>query len=134
MIGGIMTGGLVSDGAGRFREVFGRAGYDEEGLVGTLGPIQLPTRLGRERAYFRHLTRRGRPLDTLIRLFLLGIPEDLDVARGALLPVPLEEWMAAGLIGIEGEQVRGLARMMAFRGLLLACDQLGERQFELYLA
>jgi methylase of polypeptide subunit release factors len=118
-----MTGALVADGAGRFREIFAQAGYDEQGLVGVLGPIQLPTRLGREHAYFRHLTRGGRPLDTLIRLFLLGIPEDLDAARAALLPVPIEDWVASGLVAIEGQRVRGLVRMMAFRGLLLACDQ-----------
>lgn len=118
-----MTGGLVADGAGRFRDAFAQAGYDEQGLIGALGPIQLPTRLGRERAYFRYLTRRGRPLDTLIRLFLLGIPEDLDAVRSAVQPVPLEQWVAAGLAGIEGPQVRGLVRIMAFRELLLACDQ-----------
>jgi methylase of polypeptide subunit release factors len=113
----------MAEGAGRFREVFDRAGYGEKGLVGTLGPVQLPTRLGRDRAFFRYLTRRGRPIDTLIRLFLLGIPEDEDTARRALEPAPLEEWARAGLLGMEGGRVRGMVRIMAFRHLLLACDQ-----------
>ncbi|HEY1205882.1 MAG: methyltransferase [Bryobacteraceae bacterium] len=114
--------GLVAEGAGRFREVFAQAGYDEAGLVDTLGPIQLPRRLGRDRAHFRHLTRRGRTLDALIRLFLLGIPEDLEAARRALAPDPPEEWARVGLVAIEGDQVRGLVRMMAFRSLLVASD------------
>ncbi len=113
---------MQSDGADRFREVFARVGYDEAGLVATLGPIQLPSRLGRDRAHFRHLTRRGRPLDTFIRLFLLGIAEDLDIVRRALAPVPVEEWARAGLIEIEGGQARGQVRIMAFRGMLLASD------------
>ena len=114
--------GLIAEGAGRFREVFARAGYDEAGLVETLGPVQLPRRLGRDRAYFRHRTRGGRPLDGLMRLFLLGLPEDLDAARLALAPIPAEEWARAGLISIDGNQVRGQVRMMAFRKLLLASD------------
>ena len=114
--------GLIAEGAGRFREVFARAGYDEAGLVETLGPVRLPGRLGRDRAYFRHQTRRGRPLDALVRLFLLGLPEDLDVARRALAPIPAEEWARAGLIAIDGNRVRGLVRMMAFRKLVLASD------------
>jgi methylase of polypeptide subunit release factors len=113
----------MTEGAPRFREVLDRAGYDEHGLVDTLGPIQLPTRLGGDRAHFQYLTRRGRPLDTLIRLFLLGIPEPLDAARRALAPVAIEEWARAGLIGMEGGLVRGLVRLMAFRHLMLACDQ-----------
>ncbi len=107
-----------------FREAFTRAGYNEEGLVGTLGPIQLPNRLGRERGYFRHLTSRGRPLDTLIRLFLLGLPEQADMARHALEPLPLADWIGAGLIETDGERVRGLVRIMAYRKLLLACDHI----------
>ncbi len=112
----------MAEGAARFREVFHSAGYDEAGLIDTLGPIQLPRRLGRERAYFAHLTRRARPLDGLIRLFLLGIPENLDAARRALAPIPLDGWARAGLVSNDGSFVRGLVRIMAFHGFLLACD------------
>jgi len=105
-----------------FRDAFARAGYDEEGLVATLGLIQLPNKLGRERGHFRHLTSRGRPLDTLIRLFLLGIPETVESARQALAPLPLADWERAGLIETSGDCVRGLVRIMAFRHMLLACD------------
>ncbi|MGD0199348.1 MAG: methyltransferase [Bryobacteraceae bacterium] len=115
---------LPADEIRRFHEVLARGGYNEEGLVGTLGPIQLPTLLRRDRAHFQHLTRRGRPLDLQIRLFLLGIPLTLEEARAALEPVGLEEWARAGLVGVQGGEVRGLVRIMAFRKLLLASDQL----------
>jgi hypothetical protein len=106
-----------------FREAFARAGYRAEGLVETLGPIQLPNRLGPERGYFRHLTSRGRPLDALIRLFLLGLPEDQDAARRALGPLPLSAWERAGLIESDGALVRGRVRIMAFHQFLVACDR-----------
>ncbi len=107
----------------QFYSVFANANYTEEGLVGTLGPVSLPTRLRRERAHFRHLTSRGRPLDTLLRLFLLGIPATIKEASAALAPVPLDEWVASGLLSIDGPQARGMVRLMAFRGWLLACEQ-----------
>jgi methylase of polypeptide subunit release factors len=113
---------LAAEQAGRFRDVFDQAGYNERGLVGTLGPIQLPNRLGGARAHFLHLTGGGRPLDTLLRLFLLGLAEPADAASRALAPVAMEEWERAGLIRTADGEVHGLVRLMAFRGLLLACD------------
>ncbi len=44
------------------------------------------------------------------------------MAKRALAPIPAEEWAGVGLIAIEGNQVRGLVRMMAFRKLLMASD------------
>ncbi len=108
----------------RFHDVLAGSGYSEQGLIDTLGPIQLPTRRLQERAYFRYLTRRGRPLDTQIRLFLASLPVTPEEAREGLKPVPLEDWVEAGLVGIEGGLARGQVRMMAYRHLLLACDQL----------
>jgi len=107
----------------RFREVFDRADYTDEGLIGTLGPIQLPTHPGADLPHFLHLTRQGRPLDTLIRLFLIGAPVGVEAARGALDPVPIEEWVEAGLLEVKNDQAAGLVRLMHFRGLLLVVDQ-----------
>ena len=105
------------------REVFARAGYTDEGLLETLGPISLPTRAGRDLPHFLRLTRRGRPLDTLIRLFLFGVPVDIETARRVLEPVPLDQWMRAGLIAVRDSQVVTPIKLMSFRGLLLVVDQ-----------
>jgi tRNA1(Val) A37 N6-methylase TrmN6 len=115
---------LASDQIRRFHAVLAGAGYSEEGLVETLGPIQLPSQRLQERAHFRYLTRRGRPLDFQIRLFLIGLPVPLAEATYALAPVPLAAWVEAGLIAIDETHAHGLVRMMAYRHLLLACDQL----------
>ena len=72
------------------RELFDGAGYTDRSLLEVFGPIDLPTHAGRDLAHFLNLTRRGRPLDTLIRLFLLGEPAPIDAARAALEPVSPE--------------------------------------------
>jgi SAM-dependent methyltransferase len=108
----------------RFHDVLTAAGYNEEGLVSTLGPIMLPTRRLQDQAHFNRLTRAGRPLDSQIRLFLLGFPVPLEEARAALAPVPLAEWVRAGLLAADETQANGLVRLMAFRHLLVACDLL----------
>ncbi len=70
------------------RAVFDRAEYTHKGLVEALGPRTLPSRTGRFLPHFLHLTRRGRPLDTLIRLFLLGVPVEIEAAIRSFDPVP----------------------------------------------
>jgi hypothetical protein len=106
----------------RLRETLRRAGYDEQGLIGVFGPAQLPPRAGRDLPYFLHLTREGRPLDTLARLFLIGVPVEESQARSALEPLSLEDWARAGLIEMRGGAAAGRVRLFPFRGMLLACD------------
>lgn len=105
------------------RKVFAQAGYTDEGLLETLGPISLPSRTGRDLPHFLRLTRRGRPLDTLIRLFLFSVPVELETARQVLEPVPLDTWVRAGLIAVRDSQVVTPIKVMCFRGLLLVVDQ-----------
>lgn len=114
----------------RFREVLARAEYDDTSLVGIFGPILLPTRTGRDLPYFLRLTARGRRLDILARLFLLGVPVDAEAARRALDPVRLEQWASAGLIEVDGGTARACVRLLPFHGLLLACDHFDLRPSE----
>jgi SAM-dependent methyltransferase len=107
----------------RLHDVLADQGYGEPGLADTLGSATLPTWRSPDCAYFRYLTRRGRPLDSLMRLFLLSIPVSLDEAHVALAS-PLDTWARAGLIAVDQNQARGLVRIVAFRNLLLACDAL----------
>jgi len=48
-----------------------------------------------------HRTRGGSPLDTLLRLFLLGRPVDVETAGRAVRPTPLEDWVRLGLLRTE---------------------------------
>ncbi len=106
----------------RIRDVLRGAGYNEKGLIGVLGPIQLPTRAGSDLPHFEHLTREATPLNAMIRLFLVGSPVDEAAARRALEPLPLEDWVRAGLVEVREGFVSGRIRLLAFRDLLLACD------------
>jgi hypothetical protein len=110
----------------RMRDVLREAGYHEKGLVGALGPIQLPARAGREMPYLLHLTRGPAPLNTLIRMFVLGVPVETDAAREALRPMELEDWTGAGLVETENSAARGRIRLLPYRDLLLACDHVDE--------
>ena len=112
----------------RMREVLLKADYHEKGLIGVLGPIQLPTRAGRDLPHFLHLTRAGRPLDILARLFVAGAPVEEAAAREALAPLPLETWVRAGLVGLRDGTALGRVRLLPCRGLVLACDYADSRE------
>ena len=106
----------------RMREVLLKAEYHEKGLIDVLGPIQLPTRAGKDLPHFLHLTRAGRPLDILLRLFVAGAPVVEAAARDALAPLPLETWVRAGLVGLRDGMAQGRVRLLPCRGMVLACD------------
>lgn len=106
----------------RARDVFEAADYTETGLRQALGvaellwtgPLQLPPGLRR--------TRGGTPLDTLIRLFFFGVPVDADAARRAVHPMPLGDWIGAGLLAEREGQVAPLVKALPYHGLLFVAD------------
>jgi hypothetical protein len=106
----------------RARDVFATAGYTEAGLREVLateelfwtGPGQLPPGLRR--------TRTGTPLDTLIRLFFLGVPVALDAARRAVAPMDLATWARANLLVESAGEIAPLVKAVPHRGLLLLAD------------
>jgi methylase of polypeptide subunit release factors len=105
------------------RLALARAGYDDEGLLATLGPIEVPNRPGGQLPYLLHLTRRGRPLDTLIRLFMLGLPVEEEAARAALAD-SLGPCLRAGLVETSSGAAQAPVKVTPFRGLWLVVDQL----------
>ncbi len=106
------------------RRVFESAGYSAEGLVRALGPTDLPAQVSPDMPYFLGLTRDRTPLHTLIRLFLLNVPVPAADAAAAFAPVPVERAADAGLVSAGPAGVSSCVRVLAFRGLLLACDHI----------
>jgi methylase of polypeptide subunit release factors len=106
----------------RAREVFARAGYTEDGLRTALAiteilwvlPVDVPSHLRR--------TRAATPLDTLIRLFFLGEPVDVDAARRAVEPMALERWIEASLVAVEDGQAVPRVKALPCGDLLLVAD------------
>jgi len=86
----------------RAREAFDRAGYTLDAVTARLGPHAFNHLAAGERAPLVRATRGGDPLDVLVRLFLVGGPVDVVAARSVLAPLPLEGWVAGGLVVVDG--------------------------------
>ena len=69
-----------------------------------------------------HRTRGGSPLDTLLRLFLLGRPVEVETACRAVRPTPLADWVQLGLLRREGEAVSAAVALRPVGDLVVAHD------------
>jgi Methyltransferase small domain len=98
----------VVDGPGTARRVRARldeVGFTLEALTERLGPQATAHVAAGELAPLVRATREGDRLDTLLRLFVIGVPVPLAAARAALGTVPVEELAASGLLSVEGDEV-----------------------------
>ncbi len=91
--------------ARRLRAGLDGAGFDFVAMTERLGPHAVAHVAAGELAPLVRATRAGDALDTLLRLFVVGVPVSLGDARQALAPVPVEEVAAGGVVGIEGDDV-----------------------------
>ncbi|MGZ5944304.1 MAG: methyltransferase, partial [Isosphaeraceae bacterium] len=108
----------------RVREVFDRAGFDEKHIydrfgVGeqgqlTLGPLDRPRLLWR--------TRDNDQLSTLLRVFLVEVPVELDDFRRAIAPMDPADWANLGLVTLDGTTVRFAVTLRASGKLVIAHD------------
>lgn len=75
-------------------------------------------------ALLLHRTRQLGPLDTFIRLFLLGVPVEAPAVRRALAPMTPEQWIAAGVLRAADGNLAARIELLPFQGLWLAFDRL----------
>jgi hypothetical protein len=59
-------------------------------------------------------TRGGRPIDTLTRLFVAGVPVAAEAMRRAVAPMALETLERAGLLNVENGSVTSRLRLVPF--------------------
>ncbi|MFO0949009.1 MAG: methyltransferase [Planctomycetota bacterium] len=107
----------------RARDFLFAEGYTESGICRVLGLDALATPRANDIPQWQRKTRGGTRLDTLIRLFMTGVTVDRRIAGDALSPVGMDRWMAAGLLGEEGDQVAAKIKLLPYGGLLLAFDR-----------
>lgn len=108
--------------AGRLRELFSRNGYDDRTIPERLGgggaisvePRALPRLL--------QLTNSGEPLDTLIRLFTIGVAVERETARKHLVPISFEDWESAGILFSREGKVQSTVRIVPFWDLMVVFD------------
>ena len=104
------------------RDVLVKSGHTEEQLVDLFGGgVSSPRSPLQTAALLRHV-RGGSSQETLARLFLLGVPTDVERVVDAIKPMELEKWTEAGLLTPKNGMISAKVRILPFRGLLLATE------------
>jgi len=106
----------------RVRDVFATANYSESGIIDFLGCEGLSTPIAVQVPPFVLQGNKGTTLETLLRLFFLGMATEVTATRRALQPMALEQWVEAGMVEVAKESVVPSIRIVPYQGLLLACD------------
>ena len=86
----------------RVREVFQSGEYTGTAISKAIGRediLRMPTS---DVPQVLRRTRESSRLNTLIRLYFLGLPVPVEEARSALAPLPLESWVEAELLSLAG--------------------------------
>jgi len=106
----------------RLRELLARLNYTDQGVSELLGIQGARSMSELDVPLLLHGTDGGSPLETLVRLFLIGVSVESRAARQATEPMELDQWVKAGLLQIQDDSVVGAMRLLPFQGLVLAFD------------
>ena len=104
----------------RIQDTLAASGYHDEGIDEILG-VSLPAVPGQKLPLLLRRTGGGSPLETLVRLFVIGVPVGTDHARSAL-GADLDWWAAGGLITLDGNEVEATVQLCPYQGLVVAFD------------
>jgi SAM-dependent methyltransferase len=102
------------------RAVFVDAGYDEEGLLNSLGSAAPPS--PQEVNSLMRRTREVSPCNALVRLFLIGLTLDRKAAAQALPESFIDLALRAGLLADDGERLAPNVVVVPVGKLLFASD------------
>lgn len=99
--------------------------FTDTGVLAALDAADMLSITQRDLPLMLFRTRQLRPLDVLIRLFLINLPVDPQPLADALDPMSVDEWLEAGLLRRDDDGFRSTVKLLPFRGLYLAYDHLG---------
>ena len=102
--------------ARQVRGVLDDAGFTLDALTERLGPQVFAHLSGGELAPLHRATRAADALDTLLRLFVIGVPVSLASARKALAPVPVEMFVTGGVVSVNGDEAESLIGLRPLGG------------------
>jgi methylase of polypeptide subunit release factors len=106
----------------RFREALEAAGYAEDHVAEALGIDPTEPRTFQDVAvYERRLAGHG-TLDTLIKIFVLGLEVPVEQAEEALSPLGVDGAQALGVVRREADRVHRAVALTMAMGLCLAND------------
>lgn len=104
------------------RSVLKTTGFTPEGVLDTLG-VKNSLSIGEsDILLLLHRTRKGTPLDTFIRLFLIDVPVGVDALQQAIRPMSSKDWVDMGLIDIEGDSVLAKIKLLPYQDMVVAFD------------
>lgn len=110
----------------RLKAVFAQRGYLGAEATAALGGAAGQTHRRVDLPLYLRRLATPEPLHVLVRLFGLLVPVGEADARAALAPLTPEELAEAGLIERRDGQLRAVAALTAFEGLLLAHDPIDD--------
>jgi len=117
--------------APRLRPFLSEAGYTGDGVGRALGESdKLPSSPVELAVHLRRLEAKPGPLATLVRLFVLGVPVDVEDADRDLAPLGLDAFVEAGLVAAD-RQATALAKLAPLDDLLIASDLGGSERADL---
>jgi SAM-dependent methyltransferase len=103
----------------RIRETLAGAGYDDRGVSEVLG-TSLSSLTGKKLPPLLRRTAGGTPLETLVRLFILGVAVPAEQVGAVLGDV--DWWADGGLLTVAGGEVRATVQLRCYQGLVVAFD------------
>lgn len=112
-----------TDAIRRIRAVFESADFSQSGIERLLG---YDTRLSPVAIKIPGeclCLDGGSTLETLIRLFLLNRPVELATAPQAIDHLHLDDWVQAGLLRVDGQQIIPEVRILPYSDLLITTDR-----------
>lgn len=106
----------------RVREVLDRAGFRDEGVWEILG-VEALTELDVARLpLLLQRTAGGETLESLVRLFVVGLTVDAETAQRAVAPMTPQRWVELGLLEPNGDGYRATVQLRCRQGLVVAFD------------
>ncbi|MBI4850160.1 MAG: methyltransferase [Nitrospirae bacterium] len=107
----------------RLRGVFEAAGYCNTNVLEKLGVRDFPSIRGSDVSLLLSKTGGGTALDTIIRLFLIEVPCDIENMKLAFQPLKLEALAETGLIRITGTSAEAAIKLLPHNDLFITFDQ-----------
>lgn len=104
------------------RTLLSNAGFTPQGILETIGVTDSVSIRESDILLLMRRTRGGSPLGTLIRLFLMEVPVEIEDLRRAAAPMNVEEWVSMGLVGIAGESAAAHFRLSPWQDMVIASD------------
>ena len=118
-----MIGFAHADQYARARDILVDADYTSAGLTKLIGSPDVTVTRPIDLAPVLYTVRGDSKVETLTRLLFLTVPVSKDAAERALAPMSLDEWAAAGILRIQGDQVEPEIRLRPHHHFYFAADK-----------